>query len=189
VGPQFVATRYMFDWLGRVSRQAFASSLPNADPGVLLAGADIMPFNVNDPLAGEGGPLGLQGLSNNEVDAVRQTILSWTDALVKGDLPLWDSYWAQGGILMPPDHGCVVGQSKRDALAETPPYDDIKKATFSDWAIVGRGDLAVASNNIEIEPKLGGAPAVYKQLIVMRQQGNGKWLVQAVMFNSLASSD
>jgi hypothetical protein len=58
----------------------------------------------------------------------------------------------------PPDHGCVVGQSKRDALAETPLYDDIKKATFSDWAIVGRGDLAVASNNIEIEPKSGGAP-------------------------------
>jgi ketosteroid isomerase-like protein len=121
------------------------------------------------------------------VDAVRQTILSWTDALVKGDLELWDSY-REGGILMPPEHGCVVGQSKRDALAETPPYDDIKKATFSEWAIVGRGDLAVASNNIEIEPKSGGAPAVYKQLVVLRQHENGKWLVQAVMFNSLVSS-
>jgi ketosteroid isomerase-like protein len=90
---------------------------------------------------------------------------------------------------MPPHRGRVVGQAKRHALAETPPYDDIKKATFSDWAIAGCGDLAVVSNNIEIEPKSGGTPTVFKQLIVMRQQENGKWLFQAVVFNSLVSSD
>jgi len=158
---------------------------------VVAAAIWLAPCNnsICKALAEESGPFGVQGLSNNEVDAIRQTILSWTNALVEGDLALWDSYWANDSVLMPPNRGRVVGQSKRDALAETPPYDDIKKATFSDWAIAGRADLAVVSNNIEIEPKSGGTRTVFKQLIVMRQQENGKWLVQAVMFNSLVSSD
>ena len=63
----------------------------------------------------------MRGLSSNEVDAIRQTILSWTDALVEGDLALWDSYWAKESVLMPPDCGRVVGPAKRDTLAETPP--------------------------------------------------------------------
>jgi hypothetical protein len=61
-----------------------------AIPDVPLAGDKIMTVNVNG--------LGVQGLSNNEVDAIRQTIVSWTDALVEGDLALWDSYWAKDSV-------------------------------------------------------------------------------------------
>ena len=134
------------------------------------------------------GPLGVQGLSTSEVKAIRQTILSWTDALVKRDIADWDSYWAKDSVLMPPGHALVTGDAKLNALAKTPPYDDVEKATFSDWAIVGRGDLAVVSNDIEIEPKTGGAPTAARQLIVLRRHESGKWLIQAVMFNSSATS-
>jgi ketosteroid isomerase-like protein len=136
-------------------------------------------------LADEVGPLGEQGLSDAEVDSIRKIIVSWTNAFVKGNLELWDSYWAKGSVLMPPGRDVITGQSKRNALAKTSPYDNIKTATFSDWAIVGRDDLAVVSNNIEIQSKSGGPPAVSKQLIILRQREKGKWLVQAVMFNPM----
>ena len=144
--------------------------------------------SIGKALAEDGAPLGVQGLSQTEVGAIRRTILSWTDALAARDLTLWDRYWAKDSMLMPPGGGRITGVSGLNAVAKTPPYDDIKKATFSDWAIAGRDDLAVVSNNIAVEPQSGGAPAIFKQLIVMRRHKNGKWLIQAVMFNSLHSS-
>jgi|GEM_PF-3588774 len=153
---------------------------------VLLAASWLAPCGGGacKALAEAEGPLGVQGLSNSEVKAIRQTILSWTDALVKRDLADWDSYWAKGSVLMPPGHALVTGDAKLNALTKTPPYDDVEKATFSDWAIVGRGDLAVVSNDIEIKPTTGGAPTVARQLIVLRRHESGRWLIQAVMFNA-----
>lgn len=155
---------------------------------MVLAASWLAPCTYK-ALAEDGGPLGVQGLSKSEVEAIRQTILSWTDALVERDLAVWDSYWARGSVLLPPGRGRVTGDAKLNALAKTPPYDDLEKATFSNWTIAGRGDLAVVSNNIEIEPKSGGTPTVAKQLIVLRRHESGKWLIQAVMFNSLEASD
>jgi hypothetical protein len=133
--------------------------------------------------------LGIQGLSNNEVDAVRQTILSWTDALVKGDLPLWDSYWAEGGIF-----DAARSRLRSRSVEARCARRNASLRRHQEGNIFGLGyrwprRSCCRSNNIEIEPKSGGAPTVYKQLVVLRQQENGKWLVQAVMFNSLASSD
>jgi ketosteroid isomerase-like protein len=158
---------------------------------VFIATVWLAPCNnsIGKALAEESGPLGVQGLSNDEVDAIRQTMLSWTDALVEGDLALWDTYWAKDSVLMPPDHGRVVGKPKRDALAENASLRRHQEGNIFGLGYRWPRDLAVVSNNIEIEPKSGGTPTVFKQLIVMRQQGNGKWLVQAVMFNSLISSD
>ncbi len=154
---------------------------------VALAVAFLSPWNaVNRPaLASEIGALGKQGLSNVEVTSIKQTIVAWTDALINGDLELWNSYWAPGSVLMPPGLGRITGAAMRNSLARTPPYDNIASATFSDWDVVGREDLAVVANNITIQPKSGGPPNVSKQLIIMRRHGTNKWLVQAVMFNAL----
>lgn len=133
--------------------------------------------------ADEASVLGVQGLPKNDVAKIKETILGWTDTLAKGDLDAWDSYWAKDSVLLPPGTDPVIGNAKRNAIAKHPPYDNIAKVNFSNWAVAGRDDLAVVSNTVTIERKSGGAPSAFKQIIVLRLDG-GKWLVQAVMFNA-----
>lgn len=134
--------------------------------------------------AEEMSALGAQGLTDAEVRVIKETINAWTDALVHGDMSRWDKYWAEDAVLMPPGSARITGDAKRNALAASPPYDDIGSATFSDWDVVGRDDLAVVTNNITIEAESGREPSTSKQLIIMRRHADGKWLVQAVIFNS-----
>ena len=128
-------------------------------------------------------PLGVQGLSDAEVATVKETIETWTAALVKGDLAAWTGFWAKDAVLMPPGHVAFTGNAERDAYAKAN-FQGLAKATFSDWTVVGRDDLAVVSNIITVERKAEGAPIVAKQIIVLRRQSDGRWLVQDVIFNS-----
>lgn len=104
--------------------------------------------------------------------------------MVGGDVELWDGYWAPDSVLLPPAQGPVVGDAKRNALVEAPPFDDIPKATFSDWTVAGRDDLAVVNNTITVESETGSAPLAFKQMIVLRRQADDRWLVQAAIFNA-----
>ncbi|MEM1129863.1 MAG: DUF4440 domain-containing protein [Pseudomonadota bacterium] len=134
--------------------------------------------------AQDAGGLGVQGLDDDDVAQIKQVITDWTDAFVAGNLSEWDSFWATDAVLMPPGQARIDGEGKLNAFASTPPFDDVASASFTDWDVVGRDDLAVVTNDITLMSETTGTPSVAKQVIVLRRNANGNWLIQAVMFNT-----
>lgn len=134
------------------------------------------------PASADDSMLGPQGLSDSEVEAIKTTIDAWTTALTKGEIDEWNSYWAPGSVLLAPNEQAVTDNTKRDVLARAPQYADMESFSFSDWDVVGRDDLAVVHNNITVTGT--APPPVMKQIIVLRKQANGDWLIQAAIYNA-----
>jgi ketosteroid isomerase-like protein len=129
--------------------------------------------------------LGAQGLSDTELAAIKDTVEAWTDALVAHDLDNWMAHWAEDGVLMPPDHERVFGRANMLGYIQAN-FGPLESMTFADWSMAGRDDLAVVANTVTVTPKSegsAGAPVVAKQIIVLRAEDDGRWLVQAVIFN------
>jgi len=132
-----------------------------------------------------GDGLGAQGLPDAEVAAIKDVVETWTHALVAQDFDNWVTYWAEDGVLMPPDHDRVVGHSQLLAYMEAN-FMELESITFSDWNVVGRDDLAIVANSFIVTPKSArrsGMPEVGKQIIVLRTNDDGRWLVHSVIFN------
>jgi uncharacterized protein (TIGR02246 family) len=129
--------------------------------------------------------LGAQGLSDAETAAIKDTVETWTHALVAQDLDHWMAHWAEDGVLMPPDHERVFGRANMLAYLHAN-FGPLASITFADWNVVGRDDLAVVANTVMVTPKNesgASTPVVGKQIIVLRTQDDGRWLVQTVIFN------
>lgn len=129
--------------------------------------------------------LGAQGLSDAEAAAIKDTVETWTHALVAQDLENWMAHWAEDGVLMPPDHDRVSGRANMLAYLQAN-FGPLESIAFADWNVAGRDDLAVVANTVTVTPKReagSGAPVAGKQIIVLRAQNDGRWLVQAVIFN------
>ena len=129
--------------------------------------------------------LGAQGLSDAESGAIKNTVETWTHALVTQDLDNWMAYWSEDGVLMPPDHDRVFGRANMLAYIQAN-FGPLESITFADWNVAGRDDLDVVANTVTVIPKSEGgasAPVVGKQIIVLRAQDDGRWLVQTVIFN------
>jgi uncharacterized protein (TIGR02246 family) len=129
--------------------------------------------------------LGAQGLSDAEFAAIKKTVETWTHALVAQDLENWIAHWAEDGVLMPPDHDRISGRANMLAYLQAN-FGPLESITFADWTMAGRDDLAVVANTVTVTPKReagAGAPVAGKQIIVLRAQDDGRWLVQTVIFN------
>lgn len=128
-----------------------------------------------------GNGLGAQGLPDAEVAAIKEVVETWTHALVVQDFDNWVTYWAEDGVLMPPEHDRVVGHSQLLAYMQAN-FMELESITFADWNVVGRDDLAVVANSFIVTPKSDGQE-VGKQIIVLRTDDEGRWLVHSVVFN------
>ncbi|MEM7123026.1 MAG: DUF4440 domain-containing protein [Pseudomonadota bacterium] len=127
--------------------------------------------------------LGDQGLSDSDVDAIKQAVETWSNDLVVGDIDTWQTYWDANGMLMPPDQPRVVGRDNITAFI-TANFGGLKSLTLTDWVVAGRDDLAVAVTTVSWVTADGEASDPAKQVIVLRRHDGGRWLVQTVMFNS-----
>ena len=127
-----------------------------------------------------------KGLSEKDTVWVRDAIDSWTRCLEAADYDAWATYWAEDGVLMPPDHARVEGRENLIALIREN-FGGVRTMQLTDWSIEGRGDLAVATTNVSwhTEASVGKEPAgSAKQLIEMRKNAEGRWLVKTVIYNS-----
>lgn len=111
-----------------------------------------------------------------ETEAVKATVVAWTQALLDKKYGTWITYWTEDALLMPPAHPTLVGRDQILSYARKsfPAADNF---SFSDWRIEGRGDLVVVTNHI-----LWGESR-FKQMIALRQDGDD-WKVQLVMYNA-----
>ena len=124
-------------------------------------------------------------LSDTDRDAIKSMMEEWTTSMVKGEWAAWQTHWAEDGVLFPPDHARVVGRPNILEFVSTQ-LGDVTSFEFSDWTIEGLGDLAVVTNTIRMEVgKAGSEPADASadQMLLIRKDVNGNWLVHKVIFN------
>ena len=112
--------------------------------------------------------------------AVRSAVENWTNALMDGDYERWFNAWTDDPVLMPPAHARLMGRQQIEAFVRAN-IPTVKRYAMTDWFVEGRGDLAVATNDLD----WGGT--MYKQVIVLRRVEED-WKVQIVMYNSGAGS-
>lgn len=111
-----------------------------------------------------------------ETEAVKATVIAWTQALLDKKYGTWITYWTEDALLMPPGHATLEGRDQILAFAREsfPPAESF---SFSDWRVEGRGDLVVVTNHI-----LWGQSR-FKQMMSLRRE-NDDWKVQLVMYNA-----
>lgn len=127
-----------------------------------------------------------KGLSEKDTVWVRDAIDSWTRCLEAGDYDAWATYWAEDGVLMPPGQPRVEGRDSLVAFIREN-FGGVRTMQLTDWTIEGCGDLAVATTNVSwhMESSVGKEPAgTAKQMIEMRKNPEGRWLVKTVIYNS-----
>ncbi len=130
-----------------------------------------------------GQALGPNALTAAETDQIRSLIETWTTDLITGHVAEWESFYSEDAVLMPAHHPRVVGRGNiRDYV--TREFGPSKGYRFSEWSCAGKDDLAVVSNQIDLE--LGGddgpSSAIFNQMIVLRRAPGQDWRIQAVIF-------
>ena len=130
--------------------------------------------------AEEPAPLGVLGLSADQIDAAKTVIETQTADLVKGDMSAYASYWAEDGVLMPIDKTRLTGRDDIVSYVEANFAKGLQIA-YSEWEATGSGDLAVLINNAAVT-QASGKVLNLDQIMVLRQQSDGSWLVQAAIW-------
>lgn len=129
-------------------------------------------------------------LSETDIEAIKRMMDEWTTSMANGDWTKWQGYWAEDGVLMPPDHERIVGRADLVAFAADS-LGAVKAFTFSDWTFDGVGDLAVVTNTIRIDFDGSGTDQVAAsndQMLLVRKHEDGNWRVHKVIFNASGST-
>lgn len=122
--------------------------------------------------------LGKQGLSDDDVSAIKTMIDDWTKDFSTGNVSGWETYWAPDAALAPPGSDRLVGKAAIASYMKAN-FSDVTGYGFTSWSVAGRKDLAVVTNTITV--KKSGGDMVLNQMIVLRSEG-GKWRVQSVLY-------
>ena len=129
-------------------------------------------------------------LPQSDIDAIKTMMNDWTTCMVNQDWQQWQNYWAEDGVLMPPDHGRVVGRADLVEFVSTA-LGSVKSFAFSDWTFDGGGDLAVVTNTIRIDlddRESQQTTASDDQMLLVRRHADGNWRVHKVIFNGSAAA-
>ena len=114
-----------------------------------------------------------------QVRAVFDSALTYVQ---KGDWASWSALFSEAAFLQPPNGATVSGRARLRAWGEA--FPPIESATWPNVQVSG-GDGNIAYGTSAWTLKLKGLPADSgKQLAVLRRNGNGKWEVVGVSFNS-----
>ncbi|MEM7446240.1 MAG: DUF4440 domain-containing protein [Pseudomonadota bacterium] len=125
-------------------------------------------------------------LSPTDINAIKQMMQDWTANMVTGDWQTWKTFWAEDGVLMPPDHARVVGHAALFDFVSSS-FGTIGGFKFTDWTFDGTDTLATVTNTIEIyagADQSGTPAAVDKQMLLVRKHADGNWRVHKVIFNA-----
>ena len=130
--------------------------------------------------------LGANALPTGEPERIRSLIESWTTALVTDRMSDWASHWWEDGLLLPPNHPRVVGRSNILHYA-THIFYRCSGFRFSEWSFAGQGDLAVVTNQIELDTTGEDGPlaVVFNQIIVLRRDAEQAWRIKAVILTPI----
>lgn len=132
----------------------------------------------------DSGPaLGPNRLPDDVTDQVRALIETWTNDWVTGQTAAWAGFWAEKAVLMPPGHQRLTGLGDITDYV-TKAFKPGLRYRFSDWSFTGCDDLAVVTNQIELNDDGGDADAstVFNQMIVLRRDADQAWHIQTVIF-------
>lgn len=118
--------------------------------------------------------------------AIRAAVDSFTTAVKNGDYAAAASYYAEDGVVMPPNFPAVEGRAGIQSTLQS--FGKVSAFSQPVVEIEGVGDLAYARLNFDLTltPPNTTAPMTDKGkvLIVMRKQADGKWRTTRGMFNS-----
>jgi ketosteroid isomerase-like protein len=128
-------------------------------------------------------------ISETDVAAIKDLFRDATRALIDGDLDAWVTYWAEDGVMMPPNHPSVRGHAQ---LIEYVRANMANLAYFEqpNWTIEGRDGLAVVSSDMQWTFKQAGSdspigpPVMGKQVVVLLKDTRGSWKAQTVIYNT-----
>ncbi len=120
-------------------------------------------------------------VSDCEIAEVKSAFEDCTRCFEAKDFDTWATYWTEDAMLMPPGAGRVVG---RDAIVDymKENYSDVDRVALSNWEILGQGDLAVMSTDVELESRAPSEPM--KQVIVACKNDAGDWQWKIIIFNA-----
>ncbi|MDD7908460.1 hypothetical protein PUV47_00885 [Pseudovibrio exalbescens] len=124
------------------------------------------------------------GLSDAHREAVKQTILNWTQALLKNDFDTWRGYWCEEALQMAPHLKRLIGLTAMELMFENKAHCDHRLFDLTDWAVTGRGELAIAANQLTWADDCGETQTV-KQVIVLRGRKEDGWKVVALSFGEV----
>ncbi len=97
----------------------------------------------------------------------------------------WLAHWTEDARLMPPGMADVVGH---DALRQwMRDWPAIKRFEIIDTAVEGEGDLAVLTCHfirVLAAPGGGESEQYGRQVLTLRRQPDGRWLIAAAIFNA-----
>lgn len=114
------------------------------------------------------------------VTAVIEDIETFTQCLIDKDFDRWLGYWAEDGVLMPPDQPNVVGRENIGTFVRSN-FGDVQSMTLSNWAVEVAGDLAAAASDVVWHNGSGGGGAS-KQVIILRRGVDGRWVRKRVIY-------
>jgi uncharacterized protein (TIGR02246 family) len=124
-------------------------------------------------------------LSKEDLAAIQSVFDIVPRYLQARDFRSWAAQFAEDAVLMPPNSPRIKGRAAIQAYGDSLP--EIREISFYDVGAEGLGDLAVGWSAISQTLVLEGGNEIKdtaKQLVVLRKQADGKWLVTAVMYNS-----
>jgi ketosteroid isomerase-like protein len=114
--------------------------------------------------------------------AVRATFDVAAKSVKSGAYDTWAATFAEDGVFQPANGKAVTGRPALVAWAKAMPAP-MEMFSFSGEKISGDGVLAYGTSNYAM--KMTGFPAdTGKQLVVFKKGDDGKWLIEAISFNS-----
>lgn len=123
--------------------------------------------------------------SNDDVAAVTHAVSENNRLIGFNDLEGVLAFHTEDSRMLPPVGPPVEGKPAiREFMKTWPAY---RKSEASDIRVEGYGDLAVATCAVSIvhETPEGGDYAVSaKQMLIVRKQADGRWLISAIIFNA-----
>ena len=125
------------------------------------------------------------GFTQNDVDTIVKVFREALFDIPEKRLDDWLVHWTEDARLMPPGMADVVGHDAlRQWMREWPA---IKRFDVIDAEVEGTGDLAVLICHFVrvLEAPDGGEIKQYgRQVLKLRRQLDGRWLIAAAIFNA-----
>ena|SRR2546423_2757689 len=125
-------------------------------------------------------------IANADRDTIHLMVDNFTKAVVAGDFATAASYYAEDGMILPPNATTIEGRAAIQSFLTSFP----KITAFSQKIVEMEvsGDLAYARLTYQLSTMPPGAKAplndVGKVIIIMRKQINGTWSTTRGIFNS-----
>jgi uncharacterized protein (TIGR02246 family) len=126
------------------------------------------------------------GLSSEDVAAITGLQQAWMQAIRDGDWAAAAGVHTEDAVRLPPD-----GREERGRAAIHASVAQMERPSVIEGKVVeieGCGDLAYAWTNFSVSFPAKGAenptPYTGRDIVILRKQQDGKWLVSRVIWNS-----